>query len=337
VTARGSVGRLRPRLRRRWRGGRLGAIAVVLLLAVYGTGSYFMAEAVTQAERHTVDASPADLGLAFEDVTFPSRDADLDLELSGWWLPAAAVGDSAGGGVAGGAPVIVMVHGIHATRISDEALPLAARYVAAGFDVLMFDLRGHGRSAGEAVSGGYFEQRDLEGAIDYAVARTGGAPIGVLGRSMGAAIGIMTAAHDPRIAALVADSAYADVSDLIAQETARATGLPEVVVEGFVPGVKFCGKRCFDIDIDALAPERAIRNLRIPVLLIHGTADTRVPVAHARRIRDADTTPGTQLWLVDGVDHVEAFEKFPEEFAARTIAYFRRRLMAAATTPSGSR
>lgn len=291
------------------------AVALAALVAYAGV-AYVMARQVTRAERVAPEESPARYGLDYENVVFPARGGRVSLR--GWYV--AAAGGSR-------AAAVVFVHGIHVNRASDHALEIAARLQAAGYGVLLFDLRGHGESGGRTVSGGYFERQDLLGAVDLLRAR--GVPdgrIGVIGNSMGGAVAILAAALEPAIGAVVADSPYARAEDLVPQETARATGVPAWSVVPFVPGMRVAARLVFGIDLAALAPEAAAARLDLPLLLIHGTADTRVPAAHSERIRRASRNPRTVLWLVPGAGHVEAYEVAPEEYVARVLAYFERQL-----------
>ena len=189
-------------------------VAVAGLLVIYGVISFMIARGVTQADRYSQEAQPSDYGLEYEDVEFPSRQGGLIL--SGWYLSE----DS-------GSPHIIFVHGIGSVRSGDHSVELASRLVDFDFNVLMFDLRGHGSSSGDKVSGGYFERWDVLGAFDYLLELgIDSHRIGLIGFSMGASASILAAADEPRINAVAVDSAFADASDLIAREAARATPSP---------------------------------------------------------------------------------------------------------------
>src|SRR5919202_5393868 len=132
---------------------------VLVLLVAYGVASVYLTGLATTAERHLAEGTPADLGLAYQPVTFASP---LDgIELRGWYLPA------------GGQRAIVFVHGIHGNRwdtfhhIDD----LIARHVRAGFDVLTFDMRAHGESGGDRLTLGSKERFDLRSAVGLVVRR----------------------------------------------------------------------------------------------------------------------------------------------------------------------
>jgi len=281
----------------------------VLALVVYGLVSFLIAQGVTKADRNPQEDDPSNYDLEFEDVEFPFRRGDV--VLSGWYLP----GESS-------SPHLIFVHGIGSVRSGDNAVELAARMVELGYNVLMFDLRGHGSSGGDKVSGGYFERWDVLGAFDYLVDR-GIDPgrTGLMGFSMGAATSILAAAEEPRITAVAADSPYANASDLIAREAARKTPIPGWLTPIFMPAARLLTKWIYGIDIGALVPERAVAGLGYPVLVIHGIADERIPWRQGQRVASAAET-GSSIWLVPGVDHVDAFLTHPDEYVKRVSEYF---------------
>ncbi len=288
-------------------------IVVVLVVVIYGFISYLIASGVTKADRKAQENHPSSYELQFEDVGFVSRKGDV--RLSGWYMP----GETQ-------RPTIIFVHGIGGIRSGDKAVDLASRLVDQGFSVLMFDLRGHGSSEGDQVSGGYFEQQNLLGAFDFLVKR--GIPaerIGVIGFSMGASTSILGVAEEPAIRAVVADSPYANASDLIAQETARKTIFPQWIVPIFLPTSKLLANLLYDIDIGSLVPEKAVTRLPYPILVIHGIADARIPFDHGVRIHKA-AHQKSSIWLVPEVGHVDAFLTFPEEYVERLVNYFDERL-----------
>ena len=295
---------------------RLGLpIVLLVLIVVYLLISYLIASGVTKAERKDQEDHPSVYGLVFEEVEFPSRKSDVTL--SGWYLP----GNTA-------KPTIIFVHGIGSTRSGDRAVELASRLVERGFNILMFDLRGHGSSGGDQVSGGYFEQWDVLGAFDF-LARKGVPPvkIGLVGFSMGAATAVLAAAQEPAIGALVADSPYAKASDLVAYEAARQTVLPRWITPIFVPTAVQMANWFYGIDLGSLVPEAAVVDLPYPILVIHETGDRRIPYQQGQRVHQG-APAGSSIWLVPDVDHVDAFATYPEEYVERVAAYLQGRFEA---------
>ncbi len=285
---------------------------VVLLAVVYAGVSYFVAAGVTSAEREAQEDHPSDYGLDYEDVQFPSRKGDLTLE--GWYLPSQGRG-----------PSVILVHGLSSTRSGRQATQLAGRLVDEGFNALLFDLRGHGNSEGEMITGGIDEAQDVLGAYDYLLARGLPDKIGVLGRSMGAVASVLAAAEEPGIRGLVLDSPYARASEVVAFEIGRKTSVPQWLAPVFVPGATLLANALFGIDLNRLVPERVIEEIDYPILVIHGDADTRIPVDHGVRVYEA-AHPGSEIWLAPGVDHVDSFNSFPDAYLGRVVPYFQGRL-----------
>ena len=285
---------------------------VTVVVVLYGSVSFLIAQGVTNASRKPQEQIPSDFNLVSEDVEFFSRRGDV--KLSGWYLP----GDDSG-------PHLIFVHGIGSVRSGDKAVGLAARIVGLGYNVLMFDLRGHGSSGGDKVSGGFYERADVLGAFDYLLRRgVDIGRVGLMGFSMGAATSIMAAAQEPRITALAADSTYANASELIAREAARKTPIPCWLTPVFMPASKLMANGIYGIDIGSLVPEESVADLGYPVLVIHGTEDKRIPLEQGQRVADA-AKEGSSIWLVPEVDHVDAFLTYPDEYTERVDEYFSSR------------
>ena len=281
----------------------------IMLASVYIFVANEMATGVTKAERKELEGDPSQFGLEYESVSFAPRDGDLSLE--GWFIPN------------GAGPVIVFVHGINSNRFEDEDfLKMASELYDHGYGSLLFDLRAHGASGGDLASGGFYEKQDVLGAFDFLVDR--GVPsdrIGVMSYSMGAATSLLAVADEPRIRAGIFDSPYADVADLIAQETARVTPFPQWMVPVFIPGMKAIARLRHGINISEIVPENAVQNLDYPVLLIHGKSDTRIIPDHSIRIHGAANS-GSSIWLVDDADHADSYNVATEEYLDRMVDYY---------------
>ncbi len=98
---------------------------------------------------------------------------------------------------------ILVLHGFQDTK---ESMMHWALYLAqAGYRVVLIDLRGHGRSTGQWIGYGAFEVHDLEQVLDDLQKRgLVRGPVGVLGLSYGASVGLQLAGHDRRVGAVVA-------------------------------------------------------------------------------------------------------------------------------------
>jgi pimeloyl-ACP methyl ester carboxylesterase len=283
-----------------------GLSLVVLLVLVFIGISAYLGYSLTRVERAPVSGSPADIGLAYEDVSFPSLYKDLTLR--GWFLSAENSNR-----------VIIMVHGNGSSRnvANSGSLDIAGELVGHGFNVLMFDLHGCGESDGNTVSGGYYEKDDLKGAVAY-VRQRGYEKIGVLGFSLGAVSALLAAAEDTEIDAVVADSSYADLNDIMEPEFARRTKAPKI----FLRPILFMIKIMYGVDFTAIRPVEVVAEIAPrPILFIHGEADDMIPVEHARRLLEVSQNPEDILWLVPG-GHTSAYHDYPAEFIDRVTSFF---------------
>jgi fermentation-respiration switch protein FrsA (DUF1100 family) len=278
----------------------LAAIAAFLGISVY------LGHSMTAIERLPITETPALCGLDYEEISFPSRVDELTLY--GWYLP--AEGDE----------VIIMVHGAEQHRADPNVkmLDIACGLVEHGYSVVMFDMRGHGESEGERMSAGYYEPRDLGGAVDYVVG-LGFEDIGVLGFSMGGATTIMTTADCEDIDVIVCDSAFADLNDMLEPQFAERTFFPTF----FLKPLLFMVKMMYGIDFTAVKPVEVVANIAPrPILFIQGELDDVVPPAHAQILLEASNNPSNQLWLLPDVGHVEAYATYPEEYMDKVTAFF---------------
>src|SRR6266550_8102819 len=200
-----------------WRRAITGLLILsgLLSLGYIGISSYIAEQLVYEAPKAIVK-TPASQSLRFANVSFPSRDDQINLK--GWLIPGVLPD-----GRLTVDRVIVVVHGTRTNRESpgDHLLELTAALARHGFSVLSFDMRGMGESPPAPLSMGNLEQRDVLGAVDFL--QTGRLPfaelgrprvIGGLGISMGAATLLLAAAREPAIRAVVSDSAFADAAPL---------------------------------------------------------------------------------------------------------------------------
>jgi dipeptidyl aminopeptidase/acylaminoacyl peptidase len=277
-------------------------VAAGIILGISG----YAASSLTQFERVPIESSPADFGLDYVDVSFPSRDG---LMLRGWWLE---VGDDN--------PVVVVVHGSEGNRAhpAERMLGIAKDLVSCSFNVLMFDMRGHGESAGQHISAGYYERNDVWGAIDYIRQRDTETKIGILGFSMGAATSLMAVAESEEIDAVVADCAYADIVSIIESEFSKRSKLPKF----FIPIILFITRNVYDVDFTAIIPEEAVREISVPVFIIHGEQDDMVPVQHAYRLKEASQNPESKLWIVPEAQHGNSYLMRPTDYREQVTSFF---------------
>jgi fermentation-respiration switch protein FrsA (DUF1100 family) len=273
----------------------LGALAVL----IFGVLPYHVAGLATTRrfqfpDRENQGLTPGALGLAFDDVAFPSGDG---VPLKGWWVPARGAKGS-----------VVLVHGLNRSRV--EMVRKVPFLTHSGWNALLFDLRHHGESGGEVSSFGYHEKQDVKAAVSMARSR-GAGPVVLWGVSLGGATSVLASAEDPTIAGVVCDSSYRSLRDTVSHHLTLARRwrwwfklLPPWPVADEV--VFWMGRRgAFPPDaVDVVGAASRLRGR--PSLFVCNTGDRRMPREIAYDLKAAAGEPA-QVLEVNGESHGGAY------------------------------
>lgn len=279
-----------------------------LTLLSFFACAYGMARALIRRVPPSPADSPERYSLPFEPVQFPSRDG---LRLDGWWIPASQAPKG----------TVIICHGREGSR--ERELPHARMLHQAGFNVLMFDFRAHGRSEGQYVTFGMYEKDDLLGALDF-LAERGIERVGVLGFSLGATTAIITAAITDRIAAIVAEGAVARLKPTLARRLWRY-GVPTPLGWLLAAWALAFATAMTRGRIDQVDAVRWIPHIRAPILLIHGAKDDLVSTAEMAEL-SVRSGARAVVWQVADAGHHEASRAAPEAFQQHVVAWFAQHL-----------
>jgi fermentation-respiration switch protein FrsA (DUF1100 family) len=279
---------------------RITLLILLLLLGLYLGICWHIVNVTITPIRKQPEETPGTLG--FSNVEMLSfRSTEDHVPLQGWLVPSS------------GDKVIVLVHGIHSHAWDCQTPDVVRAYADAGFNVLLFDLRGHGSSGGDRLGLGWLERRDVHAAVSLLLARGFKAgKIGIHGTSYGAATALLATAKIGEIGAVIADSAFASVGDVINGEIERQTGLPSRLAEVLTPGIRFIASHYYSLDLNDVSPEQAIADISPrPILLIHGEEDPIISAEQARRLKAA-AGEGAELWILPGRQHAEGVLLVPD-------------------------
>src|SRR5215212_2429663 len=207
-----------------------------------------------------------------EKVEFPGLDGH---KLEGWFIPGPDASEAPW-------PVVLLAHGYGGYK--EQMVGYAGIVHAGGFATMMFDMPGSGLRRGQPVTLGFRERWDLIAAARYLRRRddVDKERIGVLGVSMGAATARLAAADEPSIKAIVSDSAYADLAEMVKPGVRAFLGLPSFP---FAPLIARYAEVMIGAKASDIVPSRAAAALGDrPVLVIHGLDDTLVSPDSAYKI-----------------------------------------------------
>ena len=242
------------------------------------------------------------------------------------------------------APSIILCHGYRVPR--HHLHPVAALEYRCGYNVLLFDFRGHGQSARAVTSGGIAEVRDLEAALTAARQQPEVLPGKVIlhGFSMGASVALLLPPNSD-VAAIIADSPYARLDAILRRLVhyrlmRGSTAWPPFFqwLRGSIPALAWAAvavsRPLFHLRFGhalIARPDRRFKRWRrgaaqaslplrpTPILFIHSADDLLIPVSHARQLAAlarASRVPVT-TYVVEHATHCGAYGSNPGRYVAQ--------------------
>lgn len=250
------------------------AIAAGIAALLYASACYYMwTTQMEQVFEPTTEwqATPARMGMEYDALRIPVGTGADQSELDAWWVPAGR-GDS---------PTVLYFHGNY--RNIGNNLEHTWHLHELGYNVLLADYRGYGKSGGGKPSEVKVYE-DAEAVWQYLVKVRGSdlKKTFIYGHSLGGAIAIDLAVHHPEAAGLITEGTFTSM---------QAMGEKDY---GFLPVGYLLNQR-----FDSISKVPA---LKIPVLFIHGTWDKKVPVAMGKQLYAAAPEP-KKLLLIEGGEH----------------------------------
>ncbi|NIO09631.1 MAG: alpha/beta fold hydrolase [Deltaproteobacteria bacterium] len=244
-----------------------------------------------------IDATPKDVGLTYEDVYFTTDDK---VKLNGWFIP-----------FENGDRTLLWFHG-NAGNISHRLQNIKLIHDKVKVNVFIIDYRGYGRSEGRISEEGTY--RDATAAYFYLrmQKKIDAHRIVIFGRSVGAAIATHLAVQQDA-SALILETPFASI-----REMAK-------IVFPFLPLGPFLKTR-----YDILGQ---IKEVRQPVLVLHGDQDDIVPFEQGRKVFEAAPEP-KEFFRIRGADHNNTFMVGGEAYFAALKGFIERTAAHSSHDPS---
>jgi len=246
----------------------LDILALALLIPLLAWAFSGMEKRLIFYPHKTIIATPADEGLAYDDVSFTTSDGVL---LNGWFVPGKP-----------GSATLLWFHG-NAGNISHRVENITLLHNLLGIHVFIFDYRGYGRSEGKVSEKGTYQ--DAEAASGYLRSRKDLDPSKIVffGRSLGAAVAVETALR-AQCASLILESPFTSVRE---------------IANHIFPLVGFL----FQTRYDSLSK---IKRIRVPLLILHGDQDEIIPFSMGRRLFEAANEP-KEFYSIKGAGHNDTY------------------------------
>jgi putative redox protein len=200
------------------------------------------------------------------------------------------------------AGAVILCHGMDSDKNSRKLVYLGHKLAEAGVLALRFDFAYVGESSGKFEDITYSgEVGDLTAAYALIAERLPRKKIALLGSSMGGTIALLFAAAEPSVAAVVTVAAPVHPEEFPAR-ILTPTHLQQWRERGFV----FYNGQRLNVslleDLERLNVPRSAKNVKCPVLIVHGDGDEVVPVKEAFELHECLTGP-KRLSILKGADH----------------------------------
>lgn len=204
---------------------------------------------------------------------------------------------------------VILLHGLYQNR--SMCLGYVPIYQQAGYNVLLIDQRGHGESEGDHTDWGLSEPADIEMWMQWLEKRDSQAVVGLHGVSLGAAMSLLYAGQESSKAAfVVADSSYGNIIAMGREKLLAFTGDKRFVMgynilDPFFQAAMFVHTHRL---VSHIEPAQAVRFIRVPILFLHGSSDTLVPVKTAQSLYDNCGSNQKYLYIFKDSPHAAGIE-----------------------------
>lgn len=232
-----------------------------------------------------------------EDVYQTSFD---DLKLHATYFPAITETE-------GKKKVAICFHGYTSKGLSDY-VGLSNYYFRNGYALLLPDARAHGESEGTYIGFGCLDRKDVMVWIKWVISEIGpDVEIMLHGTSMGGATVLMASGLElpPQVKGIISDCAFTSPKEVFTHALNSMYHLPAFPA---IPGADIINKRLAGYGMDECNAKREVRKANVPILFIHGSADTFVPCRMCHEIYDYCAAPKKKL-IVEGAAHAESYYK----------------------------
>lgn len=208
--------------------------------------------------------------------------------------------------------VVICFHGYTSKSLADFT-GLTDYYFRHGYAMLHPDARAHGDSEGEYVGFGCLDRKDALGWINWVIEKCGeDVEILLHGISMGGATVLMASGLElpPQVKGIISDCGFTSPKEVFTHVLKTMYHLPAFPI---IPGADLVNRKLAGYGMDECNAKREVAKAKVPILFIHGSKDTFVPVWMCHELYDCCASPKKKL-IVEGAAHGESYFKDMETY-----------------------
>lgn len=203
--------------------------------------------------------------------------------------------------------MVIISHGYTDNRFG--ALKYAKNYLELGYDIIVYDLRGHGANEPAFCTYSIREGKDLAALIRDTRARYPGLKVlGLHGESLGAASTVACLKYGPDVTFAVADCAFSEITSVL-KGGLRSMHIPAAMLQV----VSVCARLRYGYSFAEMKPIDSLKDNHLPILFIHGAEDKFILPSHSEALCRA-AGDGCTLRLIPGAGHAESVLRQPEMY-----------------------
>ncbi len=218
---------------------------------------------------------------------------------------------------AGSDQYVLISHGYTDNRYG--ALKYAKMYLDFGFNVIVYDLRGHGENEKTFCTYSIRESRDLIALIGDSRARYPEASaLGIHGESLGAASSLASLKDKPEIDFVVADCGFSEISSVL-QTGLKMMHLPASLVNL----ASFFAKIRYGYSYSEMRPIDSLKENEIPILFLHGEKDNFIVPKHSEKM-SMETRGYREFYLIPEAGHAASILTEPEQYQLYVGSFLRK-------------
>jgi uncharacterized protein len=279
-------------------------LTLVILAAIFVVENVLPYSSIKPMKRQST-TTPTDYGLDYE----PFMVKNDSVSIADYYIP----NDTA-------KATLICIHGI--TNFKETFLAYSKELHQIGYNVVLVDLRAHGKSSGAYCTFGYYEKHDLQKVIDFAFSKSAVRNIGIHGHSLGGAVALQTLALDNRLKFGIIESTFTTYEDVMLAYAGRLMGFKN---RALVQHIVAKSAHIAHFEADKIKPIDCCQAITVPIFMEHGTADNRIPFEMGQQNFAALASKDKIFYAIENGDHVNVHGDGGEKYWAALKDFLRKR------------